>query len=252
MWRKIYFLIVAFFWISKVGWSQPTLSSTSWNTWLIVNTLADLNDKWSTGFEFHERTAEPFATRSTLIMRPYLSRSLHPNIAVALGYSWVRSFPYSPFGPSVESIEHNAWEQFSAHLKRKYWLLETRIRMENRWIKPENAALFFVNRLRVRLLFRQAIPLRKGFEVFGQLSDELFFQQNKYFVPEQLNTNWLTGGIGWGYKKKTEMVFSIQQQLDRLGNENYISRPIFWLSVLSHFNFIQKNPDPTPVHKDSF
>ena len=232
---------------------QQTIATTALNTWFQNTVQMDLNSKWSTLFEFHERTAEPFATRSVLMIRPALEYSLKPQLKFTLGYSLARGFAYAPFGPDEELIENNIWEQVALSKRKETWFIGARLRFEHRWIKPKNEGVNFNHRLRFRVLLRKDFPLKNGFEVIAHLYDEFFFRQNEYLIPEAWSANRLALGLGWGYKKRAEMLFNYQYQTNFLTGDLIVHRPTFWLTVLSKFSLQKKKKtEAAPVQGDSF
>lgn len=148
-----------------------------------------LSERWGVYVEGQNRVqAQEYANRGNRFLLRWAARfTLAPGLTVMAGHAWTPNF--SPY-----RNENRLWQQLAYTLQPGWWLLSTRLRMEERWIQNADDVA-----LRLRLFFRAQYHFaeNKVFawafwnELFANLNNvnggpKLGFDQNRAFMGPSL------------------------------------------------------------------
>lgn len=224
------------------------------NTWALLLNRFYLSEKFTITNELHERTGDFFEDQGTFIFRPSLDYAPNEHIEYSVGYSYIRSTPYSPYSLPIARNEHNIWEQ--AFLKSKIGKvkIQHRFRLEHRFVEnitvryPSVNPLYeidgsnFSNRFRYRfvLSFDIAKVNKKKHTIFFNFFDEMWINQSDNLMPTTFARNWIYTGLGYRFNKDCNIQLAHMHQYDAIGNDTYISSSIIQLSVFKNFDLKRK------------
>lgn len=230
----------------------PTFAQTvikgNVNTWGLLLNRFYLSDKFTITNEFHERTGDFLQDQGTFIFRPSIDYSLNDAVELSAGYSFVRSYPYTPYSLPIARNEHNIWEQ--AFLKQKVGKvsLQHRFRLEHRFIQHIDAPKApgetftlngsdFANRFRYRfvLSFDIAQVNNGKHTIFFNGFDELWINQSDNLMPTTFTRNWIYTGLGYKFNPDFNIQLAHMHQYDAVGVNTFVSSSIIQLSVFKNF-----------------
>lgn len=241
---------------TSVSFAQ-TVTRGNANTWFLLLNRFYLTEKFTITNELHERTGDLFADQSTFIFRPSLDYALNEAVELSVGYSFVRSWPYSPYTQPIPRNEHNIWEQ--AFIKQRVGNVSIahRFRIEHRFVDNIKAPTLpgedyttdgsvFSNRFRYRFILSFDIAkFKNGTQaLFFNGFDELWINQSNNLLPSSYARNWIYTGLGYRFNKDFNIQLAHMHQYDKVGASNFVSSSIIQLSVFK--NFTLYNP---PIHQ---
>lgn len=246
-------IIIILICISMPSFAQ-TVTKGDVNTWFLVVNRFHLSEKFTVTNEIHERTGSFLSDQGTVIVRPSVDYALNKNVELTAGYSFVRSWPYTPYKQPIARNEHNIWEQ--AFLKQKVGnvSIQHRFRFEQRFIQhidaPTNPSETFklngtdyANRFRYRFILSfDILKTNKGKNsIFFNGFDELWINQSNNFMPSSFARNWIYTGLGYKFNKDFNIQLAHMHQYDAAGANNFISSSIIQLSVFKNFTLYGNN-----------
>lgn len=191
-------------------WSQKKIVDTSFDTWWSNINKYNVNENWYLTSELHIRRANGINDWQQFLLRPALNYKLNANVDLALGYTYIKSYPYGNQPIAIMTPENNVWEQVTLKHKIGKLSLSHRYRFEQRFIgktiysttdfKPLISGTNYAQRFRYR--FTLSLPLIENGKIFTSGFDEVWINlDDKNMMPTSFNQNWAY--IGFGYKFNT-------------------------------------------------
>ena len=172
--------------------------------------------------------------KQQLILRPFITYSPTENpLAYSIGYSYLRSYPYTENAIPATKPEHNIWEQITLSQVYKELSFSHRFRLEHRFQgnlvmnSNQNYAVddfSFSNRFRYRLTVRYPIFNNWFINIF----DELWINMNENFQYPAYDRNWLYLGIGYEIMKNGNIQVAYLHQ--------NIKKMMIYLKYTPHYN----------------
>lgn len=234
-----------------------TVTRGNVNTWGLLLNRFYLSEKFTITNELHERTGDLFQDQATFIFRPSIDYSLNSNIELSVGYSFVRSSPYTPYALPLARNEHNIWEQAMVKQKVGKVNIQHRFRFEHRFIDHIDAPTTpggeftlngsdYANRFRYRFILSFDLAQFKNGEqaLFFNGFDELWINQSDNMMPAAFARNWIYTGLGYRFNPDFNIQLAHVHQYDKTGPTNFISSSIIQLSVFKNFKLYS-----TPIHQ---
>ncbi len=243
--RKLLFILLLITAINPLF--AQTVAQGNTNTWFLLLNRFYLSDKFTVTNELHERTGDLFKDQATVIVRPSLDYALNDNVEFSVGYSYVRSWPYTPYSLQIPVNEHNIWEQALLSFKTDKVTIQNRIRFEHRFIDKvllnsttnqyETNGTNYRNRFRFRFVLAfDLFKVNKGkHTIFFNSFDEAWINQSNNLMPSSFARNWIYTGLGYKFSKDFNIQLAHMHQYDRVGNNTFISSSIIQLSVFKNF-----------------
>lgn len=171
---------------------------TGWMSW---SSTYKLTDRWTLASDVHLRSTDEWSDLRTTIVRPGANFALRPNLAIGVGYAYVRTNAQG--GPDTD--EHRLWQQLIGTHRVGATPLTHRVRLEQRDIEQPFGPDLHANRL--RYFVRAMLPLRHdatGPLVRGRylaLQNEVFLNLDR---KERLNGRTLDQNrtfVGFGQRR---------------------------------------------------
>lgn len=158
------------------------------------------------------------------LLRVGIDYQVKPDLAVAVGYGWIVTFPYGDFPIALITPEHRIWEQLVTTQKFGRVHLQHRYRLEQRFVGStvfdENGTAridgsTYSNRARYRLMMTIPVNSREMGEKtwFVSAADEPFISFGNHVAKNILDQNRLYGGIGFQIKPGRNIQIGYLQQL---------------------------------------
>lgn len=245
--KSIYYICFLFLLYTSNSNSQENIIHDDTNTWFTMLNRLNINEKWSVSNEFHERLGAFLNEQATFIFRPSVDYHFNPNLEVSFGYSYLLNDPNDPYPtPKSEVHENNIWTQ--ALLKNDIGKvhIQHRFRQENRWydnIKlnqdgtTTDLGTKYSNRFRYRFVVNtDLVQFKNNHALFILAFDEIWLPQTDKLLPKNLSRNWLYGGLGYRFNKKTNLQVGFMNQFDNIGGINYVSTGIIQTTFVKNFD----------------
>jgi hypothetical protein len=186
--------------VSTLLWNSAPLAQAQtrddgalWTLWLGQGDLSSLDSDWKRvrwWLDVQDRRRDEGETFDMFLFRPGLGYALTPRVTAFLGYALIETDPAN----RDAFTEHRAWQQLSWNLPVEGFTLQSRTRLEQRFVEDESET-----GLRLRELVKATLPLNDSKSFFASVYDEVFldvndtdwgqrsgFRQNRAFV-----------GLGW-------------------------------------------------------
>lgn len=245
---------ILLFSINSINAQVVTKGNT--NSWFLLLNRFNLSEKFAVTNELHERTGSFLSDQATFIFRPSIDYSLNKNTEFSIGYSYVRSWPYTPYSLKTPINEHNIWEQALLKFTSGKVQMLNRIRFEHRFIdkvvsRPVAGGMEyytdgtnFTNRFRFRFnLSFDIVKINNGKNaIFVNAFDELWINQSDNLMPTSFGRNWIYTGLGYKFNSNFNIQLAHMHQYDKVGNNNFVSSSIIQLTVFKGFNFYKQDP----------
>lgn len=247
--RKLGLILVlsTFLFIDNIN--GQTVTPGNVNTWGLLLNRFYLSEKLNITNELHERTGDFLKDQATFIFRPSVDYEIHDDVELSIGYSFVRSWPYSPYSQPIPKNEHNIWEQVFLSSRMGKVNIQHRFRFEHRFIDnivvrypninplAEVDGTTFANRFRYRIIVSfDLFKLNQGkHTIFFNGFDELWINQADNLLPQSYARNWIYTGIGYRFDKDLNIQLAHMHQYDANGANNFISSSIIQLSLFKNF-----------------
>ncbi len=207
--------------ISSLLWcSAPLVNAQTrddgglWTLWLGQGDLGSLDSDWKHvrwWLDVQDRRRDEGETFDMFLFRPGLGYALTPRVTAFLGYALIESDPAN----RGAFTEHRAWQQLSWNPPVEGFTLQSRSRLEQRFVEDESET-----GLRLRELVKATLPLNNSKSFFASVYDEVFFDLNDTDWGQRtgLRQNRAFVGLGWflGSERKFSLeVGYLNQWIDR-------------------------------------
>jgi hypothetical protein len=191
-----------------------------------------IGEKWAIGNEIHLRRTDFLKTDEQLIVRPWLTFKPNKFFATSVGYSYVRTYPYTSYMLQFPVEEHNVWEQVTLYHESKRVKFSHRIRLEQRFRKKYEqqadetyhfSGFGFSQRFRYRLTLK--VPFAKRF--FFMAFNEIWVKTDGNFTNPTYDRNWLYLGFGVKPFKNATIQLGYLHQSVKVGTSYQEIHPTF-------------------------
>ncbi|MEZ4937005.1 MAG: DUF2490 domain-containing protein [Crocinitomicaceae bacterium] len=178
--------------------------------WLASNIRMKIGMHWSVSNEIHIRRTHFLKHWEQFIVRPSVRYQLSEQLNFSLGYSYIRTYPFSENMKPFPIQENNIWEQILIQHKIERVQFKHRIRFEQRFTEhfDEDSlhqftrdGVNFSNRIRYRIILK--VPFAKQF--FFKTFDEIMIRMNSKFQNMTYDRNWVYAGFGWSFSKQSSL-----------------------------------------------
>ena len=196
-------LFIAFALLKTCGQEQETHYS-SWNT---INIQKKLNNKWSVNTELNLRRTNFLRDWEQFIIRPFIHYTFENDLDLSVGYSYIKHYSYSDFSRPIDIIENNIFQQLIIKHKFSKFLLDHRLRFEERFqqqIVEITPNVFITDGVTYKNRFRYKFQIGILLESFGLprnislvLYDEVHLDFGNGLRPEKLVQNWMFLGLSF-------------------------------------------------------
>ncbi|MDN5215825.1 DUF2490 domain-containing protein [Fulvivirgaceae bacterium BMA12] len=199
--KKIKLLILYFALVSWMAKLHAQETKTYMDAWFLLLNHYEISDQWSAGSEIHWRNTRFLKDKEQLLLRPFVDYRRNDKVVYTLGYTYIRSYPFSEMAIPKTKPEHNVWEQVTLKHTLHKLAIAHRYRVEHRFqgnLKQNDTNDYFVNgysfsnRFRYRLTMKYPIHQRLFFQVF----DELWIKSDQLFNNLDFGRNWFYIGFG--------------------------------------------------------
>ncbi|MFN7937577.1 MAG: DUF2490 domain-containing protein [Bryobacteraceae bacterium] len=211
--RTFLFLYLA----STLAAQTQRLTDTNFNGWFMYFGDHAASKRWGVHFDGQWRRHN-FANRwQQLLLRPGVNFSLHPNVMLTAGYTFVRTHPYGSYpGPYVFN-EHRPFQQLLLTHSAGRVNFTHRYRVEQRFIEVRGAPHRYQNRF--RYFFKVTVPLKKQSKWFFATYDELLLHFGPNHGPNVYDHNRAYAALGYKTGKwgNVEVGYMNQRLLQRNG-----------------------------------
>jgi hypothetical protein len=214
-----------------------------WLNYVGTHPLGD--GPWALHLESQIRRADFGEDWQQLLLRAGLVYNLSPNLSAALGYGYVKTYPYGDFPALDDFPEHRIWEQVSYTHKFLELEWQHRLRLEQRFIgelSPLSGGGYDVADYRyenrVRYMLRTTIPISSDKRTYIALWDEVFFNFGGNVKGNHFDQN--RAFIGLGHKvtdsTRVELGF-LEQTLQKRGGKVWEHNHTVALWITSRWPF---------------
>ena len=226
--------------VTKIS-AQETVIKDKTNTWFTMLNRLNINEKWSVSNELHERTGALLSEQATFLWRPSVEYHLNADVELVAGYSLLLNEPNLPYVTTINTKEHNVWEQILLKNHISKINIQHRIRQEHRWNDAiENNTISgttFSNRFRYRLTANTPIVhLKNNHEIFAQVFDEIWVAQTNNLMPSAFKRNWFYAGVGYKFNAKANIQLGYMNQWDAAAANSFINTHIIQTTFVKNFN----------------
>lgn len=187
---------------------------TQWNSWYAVNADVTLSGPWALLADGSIRRSGPVHESQASFIRGGIAYALSPQVRVAVGANWSRTYPYGALPVTYPTTERRTWQQLLLSHDVGRLELSHRYRLEQRFRgRRDDADVDRVDRWertsRFRYQVRGTLPLRgdqiepggyyvtaanEVFVSFGRFVASNVFDQDRatIAVGRRLDANWRT------------------------------------------------------------
>lgn len=217
--------------------AQQSIIDHSFDTWWTLNNKLKLNDKLYLSSEIHVRRANGWKDWQQFVVRPALNYKHSDKLEFAVGYSYILTFPYGNQPISVQTPEHNFWEQATTKNQFGKLIVQNRYRLEHRFIghatSTDNLNYYIDGtdfRQRFRYRFTAVYPINERLSLKG--FNEIWWNLNHSLMPDTLNQNWLYGGLNYKVNSalSTDLGF-MNQRIKKNDHIHYESNSTLQLTI---------------------
>ncbi|MFD2433009.1 DUF2490 domain-containing protein [Mesonia maritima] len=232
--------------ISLLSFKNSAQETKSYSdAWFLLLNNYEFSEKWSGGSEIHWRNTHFLSKKQQLILRPFITYSpTESPLAYSIGYSYLRSYPYTENAIPATKPEHNIWEQITLSQAYKELSFSHRFRLEHRFQgnlvmnNNQNYTVddFSSNRFRYRLTVRYPIFNNWFINIF----DELWINMNENFQYPAYDRNWLYLGIGYEILKNGNIQVAYLHQNIKKSDNLFEVHPTLQFTFQYDFDFRRK------------
>jgi len=181
----------------------PRITDHNFNGWIMYFGDHQIKGKWGVHLEAQWRRAEGFNAWQQNFFRPAVNYDVKPWMQLALGYTYVKTFPYGEFPFRQAFDEHRIYQQVILRHPKPFGRvrLQHRFRLEQRWLDvqanvPQGPLPHLNWRLqgRFRWFTRADIPINEKFYVGAY--NELLIHLPPNLGPRKLDQNRAYVAIG--------------------------------------------------------
>lgn len=233
------FIILLFFSLSKVGFSQSGLGS-----WNIINVTMGVNDKWKVFAEGQLRSLSFYNQFHYYEFKTGATYILNTNFSFTSGFGTYNTYSQGGnFEDPMLQKEIRTWLQFNNKQPFEYFTIDHRYRAEQRFTSNG-----YRNRFRYRLA--ATIPLNNKKIVpktwYLNVWNELFFTNNEPFFER----NRASIGLGYELNESVAIQTGYIYQFDYKINDE-TGRDFFNIALLYNFDLKKKEENKfTPTTAD--
>lgn len=189
----------------------PKIFDFNRNLWIGYSGDHAIAGRWGVHFDAQTRRSDFGEKLQRYSVRPGVNYRLSERVALTLGYSYIKSYPYGDFPVSGPFAEHRIYEQASIRHIARGVRLQHRFRLEQRFVKdPSTDSEAYRNRVRYSL--RSEFPLTKhengGGSWYLPVYNEILlgiapnygarpFDQNRFFVGIGRSTRRMGFEVGY-------------------------------------------------------
>lgn len=170
--------------------------------------------RWGIHTEAQWRRADVISSWQQLLLRPAVNYSLSPRVVITGGYGYIRTYRYGEFPTAATFPEHRLFEQVLIRQSPGRWQVQHRLRLEQRWIRPDGADTRYQNRFRYFL--KGTTPI--GGRWFLALYDEPFLGFGKNRGASVFDQNRAYAAVGRKLGEKNSVEFGYLYQLVKQRN----------------------------------
>ncbi|WP_121665402.1 DUF2490 domain-containing protein [Mesonia aquimarina] len=212
------------------------------DAWFFLLNNFQINEKWSAGSEIHWRNTNFLADKQQLILRPFLTFTQNENFNYTMGYSYLRSYPYTETAIPAPKPEHNIWEQVVINQNHKKLSFSHRFRLEHRFQGDllqtsagdyEVDGFSFSNRFRYRFTIQRPITEKLFIHVF----DELWINMADDFQNPDYDRNWFYAGLGYKIFDNGNVQLGYIHQNIKKSEQLFESHPTLVTTFIYNFDF---------------
>lgn len=237
--------------IFSVCASVAALAQTDNNGHLWLNYIGSHPIKggpWGLHLETQVRRADMGDNWQQLLLRGGLTYAVTPQLSLAAGYAYVRTYPYGDYPALDEFPEHRAWQQ--ASYTHPAWKLELqhRVRLEQRFIgvlSPDGGGGYEVNDFRYenrfRYMLRATLPLTEDKKNYLVAWNEVFFNFGSEVVGNHFDQNRAFLGYGRKLSDTTRLEIGfLEQTLQKRGGQIWENNHTIAIWLHTKFPFGKK------------
>lgn len=197
--RYVLLALLALSWAGSSAIAQQTLVKP--DVWFTSLNHVKFGEHWSIGNELHIRRTDYLKRWEQLLVRPWVTYKPNKHVSTSIGYSYIRTYPYTSYMLQFPVTEHNVWEQVTLYHEAKHVKFSHRIRWEQRFKEQynlgtddlyERSGFSFSQRFRYRLTLK--VPFAKLF--YFTAFDEVWVKTKGDFTAPNYDRNWLYVGFG--------------------------------------------------------
>lgn len=204
--------------------------------WFFLTHTQKLSSKFDLLADVQLRSADKFDYLTTLLLRGGLSYNFDKHHSAALGYVYKGDWEHEDNGVVSYTLENRLFEQYLFKFKLKRTELTTRARLEQRWIKEEQAD--FSQRARAFLSVQVPLIADNGFTrgVYVTLQNELFVNvQHKERVNNSFfDQNRAFTAIGYRWNRKIDSEVGYMYWFQKEQDADY-RRNVIQLMITTNF-----------------
>jgi len=233
-------LIILISFIAIKGAAQETKSYN--DAWFFLLNNYNFSENWSAGSEIHCRNTNFLGDKEQLILRPFVTYTQNETFSYTVGYSYLRSYPYTENAIPETKPEHNVWEQININHNHNKLSFSHRFRLEHRFqgdLLQNTAGNFevdgfsFSNRFRYRFTIQRPITEK----LFAHVFKELWIGMADDFKNPRYDRNWLYLGLGYKVFKQGNVQLGYMHQNIKKSEQLYESHPTLLLTFVYNFDF---------------
>lgn len=187
-----------------------------------------------------------------VLIRPSVDFHLNKEVEFAFGYTYVHADPFEPYSLPIPAEEHNIWWQVWIKNRIGKVEIQHRLRQENRWLDNivqrsdgtfQKNGTNYNNRFRYRFVIDfNILELKREQTLFCLFFDEVWLTQNDNLLFTDLNRNWLYGGVGYRFRRGSNIQLGFNYQSDKIASGEFINSPVILLSYFESFS-LKKESD---------
>ena len=196
---RLYLLTCGLLAVTLGGRAQtpPPRYDRAFQAWYNYTGDHQLTDFWGLHTEAQLRRADLLPRRQQLLLRLGLNQHWSAKIQTAAGYTYLRTHAYGEF-PEDPSREHRSYQEAQLADTLGRLALTHRLRLEQRWVRPEGAATATFSQ-RARYQFHVQLPLQgrrvEAREWYLAAYEEIFVGFGRH-VAQPFDQNRLYAALG--------------------------------------------------------
>ncbi len=219
------------------------------NGWYFMINDFKLTERWSIGSELHFRRAEVITSWQQFLFRPSINYKLTDHSIATVGYTYIRSYPYGEQPLPTTIPENNLWQQITLDHTAGKVGFSHRYRLEERFIGQAvatNNGGYEIDGTQYRQRFRYRLTAKIPLYVddagiarfFLLLFDEVWFNLEDNFLPNNFDQNWLYGALGFQFNPQGNVQVGMMDQYISKGDGiHYERNPTFQLALFYNLDF---------------
>jgi hypothetical protein len=206
------------------GAQSPRQARTESGAWFAYTGIHPISDRWRWQIEGQIRQADGASQFAQRLYRTALLRTLNSSTRVGAGYGFAQTRPSDLFSTDPQlAHEHRVYEQLDLKLPTGPVVVDSRVRMEQRWLEKvgsgaeagEHLGWTFSNRARYNLKATMAPGggAPKDGKPYLFASDEVFLNFGRNIQYNIFDQNRVIGGVGFRFSKMLSAELSYLNQI---------------------------------------